>query len=589
MLEWFLQTEGIFYIDPKGTFIMNTPEKIWLLRINETVYGPFNKDKIIDLITKGRVSEIDEAALPRGRWSYVRDCQEFMGALELQGKIQSRKSGSTSSTGGTETEALSADESDQTKELTSANQLTKTAPIPKIKSEDLKLAQGGKYRRSAHMENKPNFPSSNNSKKSNWKALFLFFLVMLSAGGYYFFKYSDQKSFFSDILKKEFKHSFIVSWKNGDYKNAYESIQTKDSLIDNYKIEHASLILINEQNGQKARKGLDKISNKSDVKWKMLSGLAYLYEDELDKAESELKAVGGQGNEWELVSLYNLGVLHYLKKDWSQAKIYFEAVFSRQKNNEFQSAGLLLLDSWIQDSMSKQNLSSDSESLSKFVANLYSSSSLYKYELYFIALWLDEVFGTSITANDEFYQTFITSDPEVVFSRWHSPYIYLFNGKNISRYCPDNNNFKASFFVSFSCQIASKGKNAVTPQYKNLTDYTADELALISFLLDKKDQVVDSNDVLIKSLENKDEKTPLKYYVQARFCQKNGNFKCAAENWMKSLAINPSSPTAFVGLSLSYLAVEDMSRAQTFYEKAKFLSKGLVDFKKLEYEMLQKN
>ena len=568
---------------------MSTPEKLWLLRINETVYGPFNKDKIIDLITKGRVSEIDEAALPKGTWSYVRDCQEFMGALELQRKIQSRKSSATSSNSGTETEALSVEESDQTKELTSANQLTKTAPIPKISSEDLKLAPGGKYRRSSHMDNRPEVSTSDKVKKSNTKVFILLILVLSAAAGFYLFKRSNTKTFFSDILKKEFKQSFIVSWKNGDYKNAYESIQTKDSLIESHPIEYVSLILINEQDGQKARTWLNKASNKSDEKWKMLSGVAYLYEGKLDEAESELKAVNAQSEELELASLYNLGVLYYLNKDWSQAKIYFESVFSRQKSNEFQSAGLLLVDSWIQDSLSKQTLSEDSKGLSKFISNLYSSSSLYRYELYFISVWLDETFRTSITSSDEFVQSFMAVDPEIVFSRWHSPYIYLFNGKNISRYCAENNNFNASLYVSLSCQIASKGKNATAPQHANLNQYNADELALISFMLDKKDQVVDANDVLIKSLEKKNEKTPLKYYVQARFCQKNGNFKCAAENWMKSLSLNSSSPTAFVGLSLSYLAVDDHQRAATFYEKAKFLSNGLVDFKKLEYEMLQKN
>ena len=61
-----------------------------------------------------------------------------------------------------------------------------------------------------------------------------------------------------------------------------------------------------------------------------------IYDGKLDEAESELKAVNAESDELELTSLYNLGALHYLKKDWSQAKVYFESVFSRQKENEFQ-------------------------------------------------------------------------------------------------------------------------------------------------------------------------------------------------------------------------------------------------------------
>jgi len=557
-------------------------QKYWLLRIEQTIYGPFDTQKVVDLITKGRVSEIDEAALPRDRWFFVRDLQEFMRAVELQRKINSRKRVHEETKGSeTSTEALDSEQiDDQTRELTSLDNLTSTLPTPNITREEL-LAIGDVKRARPLLSDSQNTNKTGLNKKSIFTILGLFFICILG------FLFKDKLlNSFQQGRSALITENPMESWNNSDFATSYDIFKRNSSLQEKKPLEYAALILKNTKDYSLAKTWLDKASpvEKESNAWINLNAVVYLYENNIDEAEKFIKSIDQSKGELSLESLYNLAVWHHKQKDWSQSRTLFESVFAQQQSGELDGAVLYMADSWLQNLVIKNASQSEYLKLSEFINNVRNSESLYRYDISFLAFWLIQNNKVSASVFSGLEDEFMSYDPQMAFNRAQSPFIYDFFGTRIKDYCTTL--VSSTKYIQLSCQmLALRGSlNSVVLPERPVGDVNL--LALYSFIYDKRGDSFKANEFLIESFEKSNtSRDPIRYYVQARFCQVNGNFKCAAENWKKSLKLNEFSPTALVGLSQAYVDIDDIEKAKTLFDKSTPFSKNLVSYKKLSHRM----
>ena len=556
---------------------MEENQKYWLLRIEQTIYGPFDTQKVVDLITKGRVSEIDEAAKPRDRWYYVRDLQEFMGAIELQRKITNRKKSHDETTAGTATKSLSEIVDEQTKTIENVD-ITNTISISDISRGELKTIGNSDRVRQA----------SSPSKKPQSKLKVAFALVAIVAGLSFVFK---------DKLLKVINDGSMVltsekpleAWSYGDFEKSYELFKQRESAQVEHPLKYAALILKNTKNSKTSRHWLNRVSpsEKKNNAWINLNALAYLYENNFKEAETFLKSIDRSKGELSLESLYNLAVWHHLQEDWSESRVLFESIFAQKKQNELDGSVLYMIDAWIQ-SLEKINADANEYlKISSFINNVINSESLYRYDVAFLAFWLIQNSRVTLKTFPNLEEKFMSFDPEIVFNRVSSPYVYDFSGKRIKDYCASL--VDVNKFIQLSCQMTALRGDLGSMRLLEKPSGNSNQLALFSFIFDKRGESFKANEFLIDSFEQRDGKiSPLRFYVQARFCQVNGNYKCAANNWTRALDLNAFSPTALVGLSEAYLEIDEIRKAEDFYKKSMQFSQNLVSYHKLRRRMQDK-
>ena len=571
---------------------MEENQKYWLLRIEQTIYGPFETQKVVDLITKGRVSEIDEAALPRDRWYYVRDLQEFMRAVELQRKINSRKKAHDETKGSgsaTSTEALANVADEKTRELKGLDVMTNTLPIPNISREELMAI--GDSDRARPLYSHGNNSSSEFSSKSKFKKIAFLLLSLIVIGVGLSVAFQDKLiKVINDGRSALNSEKPLESWFNKDYEKAYELFKRTEVVQNEHPVKYAALILKKTKDFELAKPLLDKASakEKKSNAWINLNAVTYLYENNLDEAETFLKSIDQSNGELSLESLFNLAVWHHLKEDWLQSRALFESVFAQKKKGELDGALLYMVDAWIQ-SLEKTRADSDEYlKVSYFINNIINSESLYRYDVSFMAFWLVQTNKVNPSVFTNLEDKFMSFDPEIVFNRVSSPYVYNFSGDRIESYCTSLTGY--SKFIQLSCQLTAQRDSVDSIKLPEQPEDDSNMLALYSFIYDKRGDSFKANEFLIESFEKNDsKKNPLRFYVQARFCQVNGNYKCAAENWTRALDINAFAPTALVGISEAYLETGEAEKAQEFYKKSMQFSQDLVSYHKLNRRMRNRN
>ena len=671
-------------------------QKHWLLRVEKTIYGPFETQKVVDLITRGRISEVDEVALPRGRWHYVRDIQEFMRAVELQRKITSRKKaheGITNtgtfkeeSTGVSITKAqVTTPDPDSITDVfpagempdichedlivveksggvpsSSYNQIPETGDPETGDSEaggsevgDLEVigpkaggpkaggpkaggpktggpkAGGPKAGGPKAGGSKTGGPKAGGSKTGDFEiigpkaseseksfrnamiglvgALSLFISVLFVFEGK-LLQFIDAINEARKSLKPE---GPLDSWSYGDYQKSYEFFKKEETIQAQHPLKYVALILKNTKNPKLAKPWLDKVSSveKQTNAWANLNAIAYLYENNLSEAESFLKSIDQSKGELSLESLYNLATWYHVQEDWLQSKALFESIFVQKKQSDLDEATFYMIDAWIQsleetnpqsnsnprlnlnsqlspqsNSNPRSNLQEDYLKVSSLINNVINSESMYRYDVAFLAFWLIQNERVSPSFFPDLEEKFMSFDPEMVFDRLSSPYVYDFFGERIKNYC--DSLVGLSKFIQLSCQMTAHRSDLNSLNLPERPSGDSDQLALFSFIFDKRGDLFKSNEFLIEAFEKQDGKSsPLRFYVQARFCQVNGNYTCAVENWTRALYLNEFSPTTLLGLSKAYLETNELKKAQDFYERSMPFSQGLVSYRRLSHRM----
>jgi len=553
-------------------------QKYWLLRIEQTLYGPFKTDKVVDLITKGRVSEIDEACLPRGRWGYIRDLKDFMRAIELQRKINdSKKIGGA----GTLTEGVDVVLDDKTRELKSLDPMTSTLQIPQISREELLTSNDN------GLGGSPLGAFGQSPVKSNIKkVLFVFVLVLVLAGAATAFVLKDQIStYITDTFTEKPEEDPMLAWSFGDYTKTYKLFKMKEKFQDDHPLKYAALVLKNTKDSNLVLSLLDSVApaqQKSNI-WINLKAVAHLFEEDFIGAENTLKTIDTDANILKNESVFNLAMLEHLQGEWSQSRYLFESILSFKDANQLEASVFYYLDAWIQSLIEANAIEREYLKVASFINNVLNSESVYKYEVSILAFWLIDTQKLDAYSFPDLEDRFLSYDPEIIFDKYESPYVDNEMSLRFSEYC---GGLKRSKYIQLSCQLLENKDSLSSIELPTVAFGDTNMLALVSFIYNKLGNTLKANEFLVKSIERVSlPLSPVKFFVQARFCHLNGNFVCAEEYWLKALELEPYAPTALVGLSEEYHFLEKEVKAEAFYEKSKQYSKDLVSFKKLSHTL----
>ncbi len=565
---------------------MDEKQKYWLLRIEQTLYGPFKTDKVVDLITKGRVSEIDEACLPRGRWCYIRDLKDFMRAIELQRKINDsrKKNGAGTQTSGTLTEGAEVVLDDKTRELKSLDPMTNTLQIPQLSREDLLTSNDGGL--GGSFDSPLGSVVQPLSKGKFKKVFFIFTLVLVFAVCTTAFLMKDQIStYITDTFTKKSEEDPILAWSFGEYSKSYKLFKMREKFQDDHPLKYAALVLKNTKDSKLVLSLLDSVApvqQKSNV-WINLKAVAHLFEEDFVNAENTLKTIDTDANILKYESVFNLAMLEHLQGEWSQSRYLFESILSFKNADQLEASIFYYLDAWIQSLIEVNAVEKEYLKVASFINNVLNSESVYKYEVSILAFWLIDTQKLDAYSFPDLEDRFLSYDPEIVFDKFDSPYIDNEMSLRFLEYC---GGLKRSKYIQLSCQLLENKDSLSSIELPTVAFGDTNMLALVSFIFDKLGNTLKANEFLVKSIERVSlPLSPVKFFVQARFCHRNGNYVCAEEYWLKALELEPYAPTALSGLSKEYHFLEKEVKAESFYEKSKQYSKNLVSFKKLSHTL----
>lgn len=561
---------------------MQGTTKVWMLRVDKHLHGPFSTDEMSQLILNSEVSEVDEVAPAMSRWFYLRDRNEFLVALEQQ-KLNNRGDFNRSTSTLTGTESLSDSGFDKTQELTSVGEMTKTSPMvdfgvagadaPTLKPPSLDRASFSQAPVAAHAVGAA--ASKTKSKQKLWLALLLLFAL---AVGYIFLNKNKAKNL-GKIFVDEAKQDFKLNWSSGDLVKSYINLKANADLKQGYSLAYGALALFMDQNKALAGKVLDSYPNKAESAWKNLKGLSLLSDGDIDKAESYLLS-SVEANPKNLHPLVNLGLLKRQQKNWSDARRYFESVYSRKPSGQLDEVGFYLAEAWANEVVAVKDFSGLSK-VQKFINLEVLAQSTYAYELFVLSNWM-KTYSSSV--NLEVFNKVQNFDPEMVFSRKRYAEIYNLLPQEYSYICKGgalSAEFVPSICTLIMWNVFKFGENDLA----SLKSNQEASFALKSFLFDKAKDSGLSAEYLSKAMQDSRDKSAVKHYVQSRFCHQNGNYKCAAEHWLKALAIEPDAFTAHTGLAEAYFETGDIKRAKVFYERAKGFSESYFPLRKLEIKL----
>ncbi len=546
---------------------MSDEKKIWMVRIESQICGPYETSTVEKLILEEKVSEVDEVALPCKTWCYVRDRAEFaeiFKKIQSNSSVKSRSSLSSKSFTGTE-DITDIMESERTKEL-KLSEAKGTGTNPVIEFNNLKV-------NSKNLNTRQGFVKPP-KKKKNISLIVILGMIFIALGGY-FFGFNKLAYNPLELFTGETQKNLDIAWASGDYEKAFKAIQTSKGFLKKYRNKYAALLLMRGNKFNLAEKNLDLASNKVSLEWKNLKGLSEQYRGRLDLAESYFLSVLKENQNYT-PSLINLGLLKRQEGDWSLALSYFEAAFSRVKGSGFDDVSFYLLEAWTRQLLAESGVT-DLDNIVAYLNNQMVGHSTYIHEFKLVELWINVVRSSWTRKEEILTKEILNLDPAILVERKVNPYTYKLPPGAISYICEDLNlkltktKYKKS--VVALCLIVNKEYGKATSMLKK-DIHSEYAMTLYSFAAKLNKDFLKADEQLEKAMGIVGGENYTKFFFQARFCYEKGNMKCAAEYWMKGLDRDSQAYTAYTGLALSYFQVRDYKKAKVFMKRAKKFAKS---------------
>gem|GEM_PF-3537800 len=566
---------------------MQETGKIWMVRIGDHVRGPYETETIKSLILSHKISEIDEIALPCKSWTYVRDRKDFavtLASLKSSSFTKPNKDSLTSSYTGTEDMGEFTPSSDRTDELTSANAMdTRTTPLSDFQNLELenRPLDVDKLKSSAYM------PNISDPKRSGSKILITTVLIFAILGGGYF--YMTKKLNYDPIamLTMDYTEKFTMSWESGDYAEALKNLKAQKSLIKKHRLKYVALLILKGNDFDSLSVALKQVEDKSSADWKNLKGLIEFNRGQFDSAESLFLSALEQ-NAAYVPALVNLGLLKRNSQDWEGARFYFESAYSSSSDLTGQEEiAFYLVESWLNQIMKKDGLT-QIEEVRAFLKNRLIGKSTFSHELQMIDIWINTLKGSWDESEDTILKKFVDLDPFITLERKRSPYFHRLKEGGFSYICEDfSKNLSSEKFKTSAVGLCLTLNKEYNKSIRKLSLASNEfEQALLSFVYRLTGDNLKADESLVLALEQSENQSIVKFFLQARFCFDKGDMKCSAEYWKKALDFDQEAFTAHTGLARAYYEVEDMLRARTFMDRAEIFTSSYGPL--IELQLLMK-
>jgi tetratricopeptide (TPR) repeat protein len=574
---------------------------VWLIKSSGHILGPFEYEKVIELLRSKEIVVLDEVSMPCQRWNYIRDQIEFQDIVEeiRQGRLRDEGlEGTQTVSAGTFTSTPSLGITESIDIIN--DDLTEEINVGEIVYDDVKeYVPRVKKKQSNPIESYAFHGDKNLKSQASRSAKLLWAItaaILIITGGLVIYKSVFNKPVENKELAIKKLNSGIMKTELGDYNEALADFKESHSLdkrnTDVFLYLGTLLIQLEEQTLQGKRLLEDELNRKTPFKKQALTGvgLATLIEGDLDGATNKFE----QALDIDPIYLparINIGAAAL------EAKLYQEAnnhLHVAVKEGAVDGAAVLMLtESFIRLWEEKGDLTFLSEASSLLEQYLAKNKDYYQ-ETLILSAYVDMVNGKRSRAIDKIYAS-IDIDPELTSDHKHNIYIYRRRAgwQLLEPWCdrlveavepqPQVKAFHALCLVKSGQKVRASQRidDAISqspkdPLLQATYGYILKQIGL-------EDQAAMAYGRSVEFDLRRRFKLPL--IMQARFCEEKGDTECALLYWQQLLQKDAKSLPALAGVGFAHLRNNSYADARKFMRRGMRISSNYKPLLKLKSEL----
>lgn len=563
-------------------------EKLWMVKSSGRILGPYTKSEISDLLRTREVVVLDEVLKPTRRWMHIRDEAAFAKIVEeLRHENLHEKTDDTTAEMGSSTvsstEPIDQMSDDLTEEiginLTQDAEFVELSDIPvNEKKEESKPRDG--YA-SYGLSSDPNVKKR--AQKSTQLMWVLTLVIIFGVVGFIGYKQyvigpQQQQKISADYVT-EGKEALML----GRYQEALQSFKKANTLAPNNTNIYVYLgpLLIQLEGQTVMGKRMLTMALESEGAYKLQAwtgiGLAEMANGDLSRAEQAFDRAL-QLDPTYFPALINLGVIAQNRGEHLQSKNYLRAAVDKGATEG--EAYLLLAQSHIYQAES-ENTEEELSQAQQVIQDYLESGYDYLQEANFLSSYISFL-NKDFQRADLKINNLLDVDPQLTQDHYHT----LFTNKertsweHFLKWCQQmTGEMPASARISGLQSLCLLNAGQKMEAKKVIDAAVAQEpkdplvQALYAHVLQKNGLNEESSVALGKASQfdvKNEYKLPL--ILQARFCQEQGDWACAQENWTDLLSIDSASLPAIVGLAQVHFKNQDLSEAEKLLQRGLKLS-----------------
>ncbi len=564
---------------------MSESKKLFLIRSDGQILGPFDKEEVIRLIKNGQISTFSEVAEPFSIYHYLRDHSDFKEAIRSM-DVSDRLTNFITKTA-RRIQTFSQTQKSRTKTDTAKIGETTEGGKKELSIEERQSAQKVVYEVQATNKDlltgdSPYQPSEQGELivrkkvraivKISWKII-IFLALSLTA-------YIAYKEFLSPLrekqtIREDFKSKGLSFYSAGDYKKAlpyFEKAHSEDILTDEEKIILSSLLL---QDGQlqKATLMANEISETvltDRSEGFLLRGLLAFFQSDFSLAEKHFQIAWDKMK--DPLALLNLSVLELKRENSSRSLSYLELLMSTgyERSIVFYLKALNLL----QQNQTQALISYINDSL--LLGQSVKILSEYTQELYLILAYSymreqrQEDMGRAIHSllnEDPFFEREYkySSFTAIKSLAWQELYPYC---QSLFNWDPQNSQLNAlNGFCYLKTGHFERGAKYIE-QAKNRRP-TALFLSLYAYLLILQEKSLQAEQVFsLIDYDSLDQTQSLPLILKAHLFEQKEDWLRALATWRELLALFPDHLSGLAGVAICSYKLKDKSTADIFSKRA---------------------
>lgn len=571
----------------------------WLVKSGGHIIGPYVFAEVSELLLMKDLSIHDEICPAFGRWNHIRDQHAFAKVVEDVRRLEMGASEYTQ-TGTIDmdhqtvtvsvTEPTPSQFSDEITDDVSPTMARSEDSSPKFSSPPPPFNSSSKIKTFGYGNSPYIEEHSKRSVKFVWILMAVFVLVTMGVLGYQrlIVKPQLESADFNQLVAQG-EHALRVR----SYDEALKAFKEANRIRPNEnKIKPflGALLIQRDEQTVLGRRLLEEVLlDFPRYRKEMLTsiGISYLRENNLMSAESHFKQVT-QSEKGFGPAHFNLGVIYSLQDNFEQSLQELELAAQDTSLDPYPrfAQAHVLIQLWKATKQNKPLIQAD-EILHRLTLGTYNLLQ----ESWLLKAYINHLLDRPRSV-EKSVDEMLMVDPWLTSDHGQNLFLYtdLYHWNHKLAWCSDMAKSRSNDVLGLELEAMCFIKGGQYAQAGSLLRAGIEQesvnnarvRALYAYSLFASGQVEQASVALGRSLEAKSEqRNLLPHILQARFCDKLSDKKCAKEAWIEVKSQQPENLAAIAGLMRAYLSENRKSEAQELFEEGQQRSRYYRPF--LEY------
>ena len=571
---------------------MSAKESKYLIRSAREILGPYNKEEVIDLIKKGKISTFDEVTEPFEIWMALLDHKEFkpvVQSIDMQTRItnfltdisskitKTKKSPTQSQTlSQTETEKISAPKptlSQKEKESASEVEFDVLKPSSPRGKKRLK-PYSSRAENEEKVRQKIGF-----FVRLSWRMIIASALLVLSFIAYQvIYKPLQEKQ----AILQELELTGMSLYQKGDYLASFpyfKKARELNLLNEKQKLLYSGLLLKQNKNQQAylLKNELSGSNILNSGEGLLLSALMDFYDEDYAQANSSLQKLLSTNPKPDLKhkALINLAILNWKQKKYSQSTAFLEQLLNYERNIAWylKALNFLYQKKWAElENYIKNELFFQPGTKPVVVE--------FKQEFLLMLAYLEMKKNNSESLNNYILQ-FFNQDPLMYHNYSYHPLIAAnsLNWGLLFSYCREIFNFNPNekllqALYAFCFFKRDQFDNADRELTRLISAEPQNPLFLslqAYFLMDREQEQSEEIAQILSLIDERDlrgDKLLLPLIIKAYFLQSQMDREGSSRLWKKLLDQDPKHLSALAGMAINSYQLQEEGKGEFYLKQA---------------------